>query len=127
MDLEVEVVILTSSVIVLSLLFLGFFMIMPISAENSQVVSIPASNTTNQNHYDPQLLNIESKVSVTWNNMDNQTHTVTSIIPSYGPLAVYDSGPIPPKGNFSYTFDTPGTFEYYCTIHPSMTGKITVR
>ena len=98
------------------------------AAQDPNVISITSANgTTNQTHFQPPSKEIVSKQSVTWRNNDNNTHTVTSIIPPYGALAVFDSGPISPKGNFSYIFETPGSFEYYCAIHPTMSGKIVVR
>lgn len=128
MNQEVYIAILTSSIIMLSFLFLPALMTMPATAQDSNVVSISsANNTANQTHFQPPSKEIASRESVMWKNNDMNAHTVTSIIPPYGPLAVFDSGPIPPKGNFSYTFETPGSFEYYCAIHPTMTGNIIVR
>jgi plastocyanin len=40
---------------------------------------------------------------------------------------VWDSGIVARNGNFSFAFQTPGTFRYHCEIHPSMTGTIVVR
>jgi plastocyanin len=41
-------------------------------------------------------------------------------------LAEFDSGIMQTGQTFSYTFNNPGTFEYYCTLHPSMVGEIVV-
>jgi plastocyanin len=56
--------------------------------------------------------------TVSWGNQDGVTHTVSS--------SAFDSGAIGPGGGFSMTFWTPGTYYYYCAIHPNMTGMVVV-
>ena len=58
--------------------------------------------------------------TVTWTNNDTMAHTVTAVDNSF------DSGMIAPGQSWSYTFDRPGTFEYYCTLHPWMRAKVEV-
>ena len=59
--------------------------------------------------------------TVTWTNDDpGMLHTVTAVDGSF------DSGMISEGGTFSYTFETPGDFEYFCTPHPWMRAKVTV-
>ncbi len=70
-------------------------------------------------HYKPTPLTVDVGETVTWKNEGFIPHTVTG-----GEL---DSGRIRGGGEFSYTFTKPGTFEYRCTIHPSMLGKVIVR
>lgn len=70
-------------------------------------------------HYKPTPLTIDLGETVTWKNEGFIPHTVTG-----GEL---DSGRIRGGGEFSYTFTKPGTFEYRCTIHPSMLGKVIVQ
>ena len=53
-------------------------------------------------------------------------HTVTSGNPNAGPSRVFDSSLIEPNNQFNYTFSDEGQFKYYCTLHPFMTGMITV-
>jgi hypothetical protein len=57
---------------------------------------------------------------VVWYNRDSVAHTVTARDNSF------DSGSLSPGDTFQYTFDQPGKLEYYCTIHSSMVGTITV-
>ena len=64
--------------------------------------------------------------TIKWTNLDGIAHTVTSGIPG-SPSGVFDSGNINPQGTFSYTFNQAGVFNYYCKIHSSMTGTITVQ
>jgi hypothetical protein len=57
---------------------------------------------------------------VVWYNNDSVTHTVTARDNSF------DSGNLSLGDTFQYIFEQPGELEYYCTIHPSMEGTITV-
>jgi plastocyanin len=59
--------------------------------------------------------------SVTWTNNDTKTHTATANDNAW------NSGPIAPGGQFSRTFPSAGTFQYFCTIHPGMVGTVTVQ
>jgi plastocyanin len=70
----------------------------------------------------PAALTVKVGTTVTWTNKDGDAHTVTSQ-GSGGPLksAALDTG-----GTYSFTFTTPGTYAYLCTIHPFMTATVTV-
>jgi len=73
--------------------------------------------------FNPAVLNIPVGTIVVWYNNDSVTHTVTARDNSF------DSGnlsPGDPGDTFRYTFEQSGTLEYYCRIHPSMVGKITI-
>ena len=59
--------------------------------------------------------------TVTWVNHDVAIHTVTS------GTGAFDSKNIASGSSWSYTFSTPGTYGYHCTIHPWMTGTVIVR
>jgi plastocyanin len=63
---------------------------------------------------------VKPGTTVTWVNRDDDTHTVTSTIDAFR------SPGLDPDETFSYTFTKPGTYEYYCTLHPLMTGKVIV-
>lgn len=55
------------------------------------------------------------------------SHTVTSGNPSDKQTGtVFDSGLIKPSNTFSYTFKDPGTYHYFCMVHPWMTGEVIV-
>jgi plastocyanin len=64
--------------------------------------------------FNPVTITISKGQTVTWTNMDSAPHTVTST------TGYFDSGPISQGQTFSHTFNTAGTFEYSCTIHPSI-------
>lgn len=77
--------------------------------------------------YDPDIITIQPKVMVIWTNMDSTTHTVTSGQPSGNDTGtVFDSGQIAPDATYSFIFMTPGTYNYFCSIHPWMTGQVVV-
>jgi len=70
--------------------------------------------------FGPDTLTVSAGATVTWTNSDTTQHTVTADDGSF------DSGTLAQGQTFSHTFDTPGTYTYHCTIHPTMTATITV-
>lgn len=76
--------------------------------------------------YFPNNIEIEQNAVVTWKNMDSEMHTVTSGNIIDGPDNVFSSGLIKPEETFSYKFTTMRPYDYYCMIHPWMTGSVTV-
>jgi plastocyanin len=70
--------------------------------------------------FNPKTVTIKVGDTVTWTNQDSTTHTVT------GDGGI-DSGNLAPGKSYSKTFDTAGTFNYHCSIHPSMTGQVIVQ
>jgi plastocyanin len=58
--------------------------------------------------------------SVRWTNDDTEGHTVTALDGSF------DSGVVTVGGEFVATFEAPGSFDYFCAIHPEMRGTVTV-
>lgn len=77
--------------------------------------------------YNPGSKTINKGTKLTWVNKDSYTHTVTSGYPG-NPDGVFDSGNMGSGASFSYTFNTTGTFKYYCRIHGSiMTGTVIVQ
>jgi len=72
---------------------------------------------------------IEVKVldSVRWENADTAVHTVTSGTPEEGPDGIFDSSLIPRGGSFPWQFTEVGEYDYFCLVHPWMTGVVTVK
>jgi len=99
--------------------------------EVSQTVTIamgsgsPGCEETNS-CYAPYELTISSGSTVTWINADNAAHTVTSGTPDGGPDGLFDSSIIVMNSEFSYTFSESGIYDYYCIVHPWMTGIVSV-
>ena len=76
--------------------------------------------------YIPYELTISSGSTVTWINIDNAAHTVTSGTPNGGPDGLFDSSIIAMNAEFSYEFSESGIYDYYCIVHPWMTGVVSV-
>ncbi len=71
--------------------------------------------------FSPATLTVTAGDTVTWTNQDQIGHTATST------TGAFDSGDLAQGDSFSFTFTTPGTYDYLCTPHPSMTGRIVVQ
>jgi plastocyanin len=69
----------------------------------------------------PTQLEIAAGTQVTWINKDDVPHTVVSIDHKFKSRA------LDTDESFSFTFQDPGTYEYFCSVHPKMTGKIVVK
>lgn len=69
----------------------------------------------------PDALEIRVGTTVTWTNTDSVSHTSTSN------GGGWDSGLIGPGREFSFIYQTAGTFPYHCAIHPGMVGVVVVR
>ena len=70
--------------------------------------------------FNPQQITVHAGDSVTWTNRDDIPHTVTSKTMAFRSKAM-DTG-----DKFTFTFTTPGTYAYFCSLHPHMTGAIVV-
>ncbi len=73
----------------------------------------------------PQEITVKPGTTITWTNEDNFEHTVTSGTRG-NPTGLFDEG-VPAGGSFSFTFEKPGTYEYYCRIHNRMHGTVIVQ
>jgi plastocyanin len=73
--------------------------------------------------YVPATVHISAGTTIRWVNEDTAKHTVSSD-PSSGPL---QSGEFGKGGSYEHTFEKPGSFDYYCKVHPFMTGTVIVR
>ena len=87
--------------------------------------AVPGCEETNQ-CYAPAEVTIAVGETVTWSNDDTAAHTVTSGIPSEGPDGNFDSSLFMAGTTFSHTFEETGEYDYFCMVHPWMTGKVQV-
>jgi plastocyanin len=71
--------------------------------------------------FEPQEITVAPGTTVVWTNRDDVPHTVTSIEDKFHSKA------LDTDDAFSFTFKDPGTYEYYCTLHSKMTGKVIVK
>ena len=90
-----------------------------VRAADSQVTIVQPSDAMSLK-YEPASLSVTAGSTVTWVNAGSTAITVTS------PDGLFDSETVAAGGSFSYTFDTPGTFRYFCVPYPYMKGVITV-
>jgi plastocyanin len=70
--------------------------------------------------FGPADVNVPVGTTVTWTNNDDVPHVVAS------DDKLFKSKPLDTDDRFSFTFTKPGTYDYYCSIHPKMTAKIVV-
>ena len=71
--------------------------------------------------FGPQALTVPIGATVTWTNRDDIPHTVVSTD------GVFKSKVRNTDEKFAYTFTKAGTYPYYCSVHPKMTGKVVVQ
>lgn len=70
--------------------------------------------------FSPQKITVKAGTTITWRNDDDIPHAVASSARLFHSKAL-DTGDV-----YSFTFTTPGVYEYFCSLHPHMTGSITV-
>jgi amicyanin len=68
----------------------------------------------------PQRITVKAGTTVTWINEDDVPHTIVSS------SKVFKSKALDTADKFSFTFTTPGTYDYFCSVHPHMTGAVVV-
>jgi plastocyanin len=71
--------------------------------------------------FGPAALTVPVGTTVTWTNRDDIPHTVVSTD------GVFKSKVLDTDEKFTYTFSKAGTYPYFCSIHPKMTGKVIVQ
>jgi len=75
--------------------------------------------------YVPSIITVNQGEKITWSNDDVAFHSVTS--GEYdAPTDLFDSGHLDPGEKFSVTFDQKGEYDYFCTLHPWMKGRVIV-
>ena len=100
--------------LVVAMLFVGSARV---SANQPSTAEVKIDNFT----FGPQTITVPAGTTVTWTNKDDIPHTSVST------EGVFKSKVLDTDEKFSYTFTKPGTYPYYCTIHPKMTGQIVVK
>jgi len=109
-----------------ALLLLGMFLVLSAYSCGTASNTSPPTTTSSDNTvtisgfaFNPSSLTIKKGDTVTWINEDSVEHTVTG--------ANFQSNPIGNGQTYTHTFDQIGTFNYHCSIHPSMQGEIIVQ
>jgi amicyanin len=89
--------------------------ILPAGAQNA-----PAAIGIDNFTFNPQQLTVKTGTTVTWTNKDDIPHAIAAVNREFKSKAL-DTGDA-----YSFTFTTPGTYAYFCSLHPHMTGTIVV-
>jgi len=97
----------------IGLLVAAAIAVSPVRAED---VEVKIDNFT----YNPQTITVKPGTTVVWTNHDDIPHTVTS------KTGAFKSKALDTDDKFSFTFTTPGSYDYFCALHPHMTGSIVV-
>lgn len=94
------------------------------NTQQSQAGSAVATNsiTISGFAFSPASITIKKGTTVTWTNQDGAAHTVQETDGKTGP----DSTMLANGKSYTFTFAETGTFKYHCSIHPDMTGTVTV-
>jgi len=93
---------------------------------NAPGSSVPGCEETADGCFIPSPVTIPVGGTVTWENGDTAAHTSTAGSATEGPSGVFDSSLIMAGSSFSHTFDSAGTFDYFCMVHPWMAGTVIV-
>ena len=71
--------------------------------------------------FNPQSLTVKAGTTVTWTNRDDIPHGIAATNNTFKRSQALDT-----DDSYSFTFTTPGTYQYFCYVHPHMTGTIVV-
>jgi plastocyanin len=71
--------------------------------------------------FNPQTITVKSGEKVTWINRDEEPHTIVSVGKQFKKSTALDT-----DQEFTITVGAPGTYDYFCSVHPKMTGTIVV-
>ena len=93
----------------------------PIAPKNMQAGAAANQVVIENFSFAPATLTVKAGTKVTWINRDDVPHTVNENDKRF------KSSTMDTDDRFSYTFSSPGTFSYFCALHPKMTGQIIVK
>jgi plastocyanin len=83
----------------------------------------PNAVTIDNFAFAPATITVPAGTTVTWTNQDDEPHTVVSASDS----KLFKSAALDTDDHFSFTFAQPGTYSYFCSIHPHMVGTVVVK
>jgi amicyanin len=86
-------------------------------AQSPAAAAVSIDNFT----FNPPTLTVKAGTTVTWTNKDDIPHGIAAT-----GNAIKRSNALDTDDKYSFTFTTPGTYQYFCYIHPHMTGTIVV-
>src|ERR1700730_18309196 len=94
---------------------------LPRMAAGAESKSAPGTQVKIDNFSFGPDLTVPAGTTVTWTNNDDVPHVVAS------ESKIFKSQALDTDDHYSYTFTKPGTYLYYCMIHPKMTAKVVVQ
>jgi plastocyanin len=100
---------------------------MTTSSISTVSIASGSSLPSNREFYVPKIVETSVGSMITWKNEDFTPHTVTSGNMTTGNTGVFDSNIMQKGSTFSFLFDKVGDYNYFCAIHPFMTGRIVVK
>jgi len=92
-------------------------LILPAWAQQAAAAAVSISNFT----FDPKTLTVKAGTTITWTNKDDIPHGIAWTNNTFTRSKALDT-----NDSASFTFTTPGTYQYFCYIHPNMVGTIVV-
>lgn len=90
------------------------------AASSTHPVIVQNPSGTPDSFYEPDSVRVRVGQFITFTNRDSDPHDVTAY------SGAFASGPIPAGGTWRWVFTRPGTYRYFCTLHPEMHGEIIV-
>jgi len=98
-----------------------------ITIQNAEGSSVPGCEETADGCFIPNVVVLaKADTEVTWENNDTAAHTATGGSATDGPSGVFDSSLIMAGSSFSHTFEDAGSYDYFCMVHPWMSGLVIV-
>ena len=92
----------------------------PTTNSGSTIILNGGVSSLTTNAFGTNPLTVATGTTITWTNRDTIAHTTTSNAGTW-------NANLAPGASFNFTFTTPGTYPYHCTVHPNMVGTITVQ
>jgi plastocyanin len=111
---------LTIRKVFLSALFLLTVLALHANNLSARAHAVDTIVTIDNFTFEPQRLTVKAGTTVTWVNQDDIPHLVAST------TKLFKSKALDTDDKFSFTFTTPGVYDYFCSLHPHMTGTIVV-
>jgi len=101
-----------------------FFAVLSAVAVTHAADNSPSEKTVQIDNFNfsPAVITVPVGTTIRWTNRDDIPHTVVS-----DDHSTFKSKPMDTDEQFTFTFTKPGTYSYFCSIHPKMTGKIVVQ
>lgn len=107
---------------IILIIIIGFFILKPapVVEKNQGIGEEGGAVTIRNSNFNPTTVNINVNQTVIWRNEDDIAHL---IVANNGE---FNSGTLDNGDSFSFKFENLGTYDYHCSIHPSMKGRIII-